>query len=258
VATAFDDLAFDYDRSFTHTELGARLRAFVWQRCDVLFRDGQIVLELGCGTGEDAVRLARAGVRVVAIDPAERMLEAARAKVARADIAPIEFHRLAMQAAPQHFAGRRFDGVLSNFGAINCVDDIPALIRGLASLCAPEGRLLWVVMGRYVPWEWVWYGLRGQPRRAFRRLAADGIDWRGIRVRYPTPGTVSAWLRPFFRIDRIAPLGFFLPPSYAGGWLERSPRMLDCLCTLERCAQHSATFAACADHFMIEATRRTR
>src|SRR5690606_38071734 len=120
VATAFDDLAYEYDATFTHTALGARLRALVWQRCEVLFEPGHCLLELGCGTGEDAARLARRGVRVVAIDPAERMLAIARAKAGRAPDTSIELHCMPMEATPRAFAGRRFDGVFSNFGAVNC------------------------------------------------------------------------------------------------------------------------------------------
>ena len=45
---------------------------------------GERVLELNCGTGEDAVHLARRGVRVLATDNSPRMLAAARSKIARA------------------------------------------------------------------------------------------------------------------------------------------------------------------------------
>jgi ubiquinone/menaquinone biosynthesis C-methylase UbiE len=255
VATAFDDLAHDYDASFTHTALGARLRALVWERCDASFRRGQTILELGCGTGEDAVWLARNGVRVVAIDPAERMLSVARAKAARAQVDLAEFHCMPMEAAPRIFAEDRFAGVFSNFGAVNCVDDLAALVRGLALICTPGARLLWVVMGRYVPWEWAWHVFRAQPRKAIRRLHENGVDWRGLRIRYPTPRQLGRILQPHFAVVRIAPLGCILPPSYAGAWLERSPRTLAALTTIERSLQRLTPLASYADHFIIEAER---
>lgn len=255
MATAFDDLAYDYDASFTHTALGARLRELVWERCDALFQRGRAVLELGCGTGEDAVRLARNGVRVVAIDPAERMLSVARAKAA-VHGKPVEFHCMPMEAAARAFAGRRFDGVFSNFGAVNCVNDLAALVRDLADICRPEARLLWVVMGRHVPWEWAWYALRGQPRKALRRWRADGVDWRGLRIRYPTPREISDVLKPHFAVTRVAPLGCILPPSYAGAWLEGSPRALAALVGAERVAQRWPGLASLADHFIVEGVRR--
>src|SRR5437867_1411275 len=42
--------------------------------------DGLEVVDLGCGTGRHAVRLARAGARVTALDFAERMVARAREK----------------------------------------------------------------------------------------------------------------------------------------------------------------------------------
>jgi len=253
VPTAFDALAADYDASFTHTALGTRLRELVWARCDALFASGHEVLELGCGTGEDAVHLARNGVHVTATDPADRMLQIARPKSVRAPRHHIDFHCLPMEAAPQAFAGRSFDGVFSNFGAVNCAGDLRMLAQGLATICKPGAALLWIVMGRHAPWEWAWYSARGQFGKAFRRLGRQGVHWRGLHIRYWSPRDLRRVLAPHFTVTRIAPLGVVLPPSYASGWLEASPRTLQVLASLERAAQRAPLLAACADHFMIEA-----
>jgi ubiquinone/menaquinone biosynthesis C-methylase UbiE len=255
-ATPFDELAADYDATFTQTALGSVLRGLVWERFDALFRPGQRVLELGCGTGEDAVRLAHAGIEVVATDPAELMLDIARAKARAAGCAKrIDFRCLAMETLPEQFAGQQFAGIVSNFGAINCTRDLGTLTRNVADLCEPGATLLWVVMGKHVPWEWAWYAARGDRTKALRRLQRSGVQWRGLRISYPTPRGLSAILRPFFSVTRLAPLGCVLPPSYAGAWLERSPRTLRVLSKLERLAQHSRTLAAFADHYVIEARR---
>src|SRR5690348_10540712 len=86
VESPFDALAADYDRAFTTSTIGRHMRAAVWRRLDAVFRPGDRVLELSCGTGEDALYLARKGVRVVATDSSPRMLEKARAKVAQAGL----------------------------------------------------------------------------------------------------------------------------------------------------------------------------
>src|SRR5207253_127274 len=54
-----------------------------------LFRSGDRVLDAGCGTGIDAIVLARAGVHVVGIDGAPAVIERMRAKVLNAGVADL-------------------------------------------------------------------------------------------------------------------------------------------------------------------------
>ena len=76
-STPFDKLASNYDEAFSESPLGKALRAAVWRRIEPHLRPDGSVLELGCGTGVDALRLAEAGMKVVAVDASERMVETA-------------------------------------------------------------------------------------------------------------------------------------------------------------------------------------
>ena len=51
------------------------MRSRIWERARWAFGAGDRVLDRGCGTGEDAIRLARDGVRVVATDASGDMVE---------------------------------------------------------------------------------------------------------------------------------------------------------------------------------------
>jgi len=250
----FDLLARDYDRGFTHSACGTVLRALVWERLPAVFGGRDRILELGCGTGEDAVRLARAGHRVFATDASEEMIRIARLKAVAAGLADrIEFRVLPMESLHTLPPDLVFDGVFSNFGALNCVADISALAQPLAAHLAPGAPLLFVVMGRHVPWEWAWFLARGDRARAFRRLRRGGVEWRGLTIHYPTPGELARSLAPHFEIRRRASLGFALPPSYASHWLDQSPRMLAALTGIERATRRIG--AHLADHFVLEAAR---
>jgi SAM-dependent methyltransferase len=260
---AFEALAAGYDESFTHGVIGSLLRAAVWRRLDACFAPGDRVLELNCGTGEDALHLARRGVRVLATDGSAAMLALAREKVGRAGFdGCVELRRLAIEelstrgrTAP---LGPPFDGALSNFGGLNCVAaaDLPGVAAGLAACLRPGGVAVLCLMGPLVPWEWFWFLVRGQPAGALRRLRPGGARWRGAIIRYPGIGSVRRVMAPAFRLRRAAALGALLPPTFAERWAVRHPRLLRLLARCERRLEAWPPLPRLADHYLLELVRR--
>ena len=254
-AAAFDGFAAGYDRSFTASTIGQRLRAAVWRRLDAVFRPGERVLELNCGTGEDAVHLAGRGVRVLATDISPPMLAVTRAKVAKAGLERlVDVERLAIEQLTSLGAGP-FDGVLSNFGGLNCVSGLPGVASGLATMLRPGGRALLCVMGPAVPWEWGWFLAHGEPRKALRRLRRGGAEWSGLTIRYPSIGQVRRAFAPHFSQRRVAAIGALVPPSYAEPWAAHHPRLLAALDRWERRLESVPPLPWLADHYLIELER---
>jgi SAM-dependent methyltransferase len=254
----FDAMATDYDRGFTESAIGGRMRAAVWRRLDVCFQGGDRVLELNCGTGEDAVHLARRGVSVVATDIAPSMLDVARAKVARAGVRDlVELRQLAIESLPAlaSASSAPFDGALSNFGGLNCVADLRPVVSGLAGALRPGAVALLCVMGPVVPWEWGWYLGRGEPATAFRRLRPRGVEWRGLTIRYPSIRAVRRAFAPWFRRRRVSAIGALVPPSYAERWAAARPGLLERLDRWERRVETWPLVPWLADHFLLELER---
>lgn len=255
LSTAFDRLAAEYDAGFTRTDLGSRLRRAVWNRLDVLFLPGDRVLELACGTGEDAIHLGERGVRVLATDASAEMVRVAGEKVDRAGLAgTVMVRRLAVE----DLAGLDeplFDGALSDFGGLNCVADLHAAGTALAARLRPGAVAVLCVMGPLVPWEWGWFLGRGQPGKAFRRLTPGGVEWRGLRVRYPSIRSLRQAFAPGFRVRRVAALGAFLPPSYTESWASRHPRLIARLDRWERRLETVPPLPWLADHYLMELER---
>ncbi len=199
--------------------------------------------------------MRQAGIDILGIDASAGMVRVAQEKARRTQCAArVEFRCLPIEQLGSTDTGALFDGVLSNFGALNCVNDMPAVTATVAAKLVPGARLVWVLLGRYVPWEWSWFLLRADPARAFRRLRGAST-WRGLNIAYPTPRQVSRMLAPYFRVDALRPLGVALPPSYAAAALNRRPRMLAGLTRLERALQSWQWLSLFADHYVIEATR---
>ena len=228
-ASPFDALAASYDDAFTTTPLGRTLRRRVFRHLDAAFAPGSRVLEIGCGTGEDAVHLAGRGVAVAATDASAKMVAVARRKVeARRLGALVTVEEVPAEAlgARLEALGAPFDGAFSSFGALNCVADLAALGATLARAVAPGVPLVLVVMGPVVPWEWGLHLARLAPGKAFRRLRPGGVAWRGVTVRYPWPCALDAALGPGFRRTGLSALGALLPPSEAEAWFRERPGLL--------------------------------
>lgn len=255
-ASPFDNQAPGYDADFSATLIGTLMRQAVRRRMDALFHRGQRVLDLGCGTGEDAVYLAGRGVDVHAVDASEGMLRRARQKVAQTGVEHrVEVSHLDIENLDALGNGR-YDGVLSNFGALNCVEDLPTAARQLAERTDRGAPLLLCLMGPIVPWEWIWHLAHGEPAKAFRRLRPGGVAWRGIRVWYPSIGQLRRAFAPYFDQSRVAGLGALVPPPCSEPWARRHRALVEWLAGVERRFEAIPPLPWLADHYMLELRRR--
>ena len=270
--TAFDAFASDYDDHFTRSRLGRLLRTRVWAEFDNYFSNGQRLLELACGTGEDAVRLARRGLCVTATDGSAEMIRIARAKAEAAGVSDqVEALQLSMQQIIEDKAVRnsncdrqqrrdqsvKFDGVYANFGGLNTIFDRRALARTLSELVKPQGIAVFVLMGPVCPWELVWYLGHGQPATAFRRFRGSAMAEVGasrVPIWYPSAKGLAAEFAPWFQHCRTASLGLWLPPSYLDHFVDRWPRLFSQLDRFER--TWADLTGSWGDHYIMIFQRR--
>ncbi|MGD1093060.1 MAG: methyltransferase domain-containing protein [Bryobacteraceae bacterium] len=236
----FDAVAARYDGLWTHTAIGRLQRDAVWRRVDPLLRPGDSVLDLGCGTGEDALHLTSMGMRVHAIDASAEMVRIARSRGIDATLLVIE----EIGQVPGCF-----DAVISNFGALNCLEDLSAIRAPLARLVRPGGHLAICVMGRFCLWETAWYVAKAQPRKAFRRWnrrpVASSI---GVRVSYPSIRQLRQAFQQDFRLVEWYGVGIAVPPSYVAGLAGRT---LARLAAFDRRVECLPLWRALSDHRLL-------
>jgi ubiquinone/menaquinone biosynthesis C-methylase UbiE len=233
----FDLLAADYDRTWTHTPAGCLQRDAVWRHMLTLFRPGDHVLDLGCGTGEDALRLVRGSVRVRGLDASPEMVRIARARGVCAEVGNIED------------IGRledTFDGVISNFGALNCVENIAVLRSPLARLVRRGGHLAFCTMSRFCGLESLHYLRRLQFRKAMRRWSGETYAARlGLKVFYPSGRQIKRALEPEFQLVSTIGIGVTIPPSYVQ---DVPPASLRLRARIDEYIEQWPWFRAIADH----------
>jgi SAM-dependent methyltransferase len=99
---------------------------------------GEIVVDLGCGTGNGALLAAGRGASVIGVDPASRLLGVARE---RASAAGLEIDFRDGDAASIPLDAGSVDAVMSVFGVI-FARDAPAAAAEIARVLSPGGRLV--------------------------------------------------------------------------------------------------------------------
>jgi SAM-dependent methyltransferase len=233
----FDAAALTYDETFTNRQLGIWLREMV--RSYVPFQAGDHILELGCGTGEDAVWLAKRGVQVTATDASSEMLARARQKIEAMSLSnQVNVGYLDMNDPNILAPNTQYDGAFANFGAINCVSNRNRLAEFLAQRVRVDGVVVVVMMGPLCLWEIGWHFMHGEVRTAFRRLRSGGLAHVGggktIPVWFPSPRHLRADFAPWFRQELTVGIGTLLPPSYLDQLVEQWPRLFKACAVIDR------------------------
>jgi SAM-dependent methyltransferase len=80
---AFDSVAADYDGPRGNNPLIQDMREEMWRWLDATFAPASRLIDIGCGTGLDAVRMARLGHEVTATDWSARMVQRTHDRAAR-------------------------------------------------------------------------------------------------------------------------------------------------------------------------------
>jgi ubiquinone/menaquinone biosynthesis C-methylase UbiE len=253
---AFDVLARTYDQAFTRTVVGRAQREAVWRDMDQCFHTGQRVLEINCGTGADAIHLAQRGVEVVACDASPEMTVVARRHAEDAGVQQrIEFVALKTENIFMLGKNFHFDGLISNFGGLNCSEDISNIACDLATLLRPGAMALVCVFSPFCAWETIWFLLHGKPGKAFRRFRAVEQASLGegkmITVYRHSARSLKSAFAPYFHLRRRKGVGISVPPSYMAGLARWFPLGMAAARALDRQISAWPIFRSIADHNLM-------
>ena len=256
---AFDSVAADYDGPRGNNELIQRMRQTLWDTVLHETPTGGRLLDLGCGTGIDALEFARRGYDVVASDWSPQMVERTRDRAivsgltSRLTATHVGIHQLDR-------LGGEFDGIYSNFGPLNCAPDLGAVASECARLLRPGGKLVFSVIGRICPWEVGHYALRGRFRRAGVRAArgatAVGMNRHTIWTYYYLPREFYRAFAEHFSLKSYRALSLFMPPPYLVDYYRRRQRWCERLGRLDDRLGALPVLRDMGDHFLIVMQRR--
>lgn len=253
----FDAYAENYDAHFTHTSIGRMQRGFVIGWLAAYLRLPKNILEINCGTGEDALQLALLGHSVIATDASEKMIEAAQQKHFRNQISDIRFECANFNSLKEKFNVQKFDLIFSNFGGLNCADEteLKKLSSDFAALLNENGKLFFVIMGSACKWEQLYFLLKGNLEKAFRRKSRVGVHTKISEVPFNTyyysPYKMKIIFGEHFDLEFKRPVGLFIPPSYLQPFFENKLWFLKILGLLDYAFTNFSFLANWGDHYVI-------
>jgi 2-polyprenyl-3-methyl-5-hydroxy-6-metoxy-1,4-benzoquinol methylase len=258
---AFDSVAADYDGPRGNNLSIQHMRQEVWRCFDATFAPGSRLLDLGCGTGLDAVRMAQLGHRVTASDWSPQMVQRTRNRADREHltdriqaiaVGAHELHRMEGDGA--------YDGVYSNLGPLNCVPSLEEVSRECARLLAPGGALVFTVIGRICPWEIIHYLRQRRWARVKVRFARNcvpvSMNKHTIWTRYYGPREFYRAFAGHFRLEHFRGLCLLVPPPYLTWVREQHPGFHSLLWRLDRRLSGWPLLRGMGDHFLMVMRKR--
>lgn len=215
-SSPFDTIADRYDAWF-ETPVGSWAGQREDEAIDALLplHAGDLLLDIGAGTGRHAASLAMRGARVIAIDPSAQMLARAAERASGLDIQLVR-----ADAARLPFGAGQFDGAVA-ITSLCFASDPHAVLREAARVIEPGGYLLLGELNRASLWT------------TLRRIKARFRPSTYRSARFHTARELDALLR-VAGFDSVAMTGVLhLPPI-------SSPRLLSALSPIERLASRLA------------------
>jgi ubiquinone/menaquinone biosynthesis C-methylase UbiE len=258
---AFDSVAADYDGARGNNAQIQLMREEMWRWLDATFAPGSQLIDIGCGTGLDAIRMARLGHRITATDWSPQMVQRTVDRAAHAQLtARVQGIAAGAQQLERVHGDAIYDGAYSNLGPLNCAPDLQQVSRDCARLLKPGGALVFTVIGRICPWEIAHYLRQRRWARVKLRFARGfvpvSMNRHTIWTHYYGPREFYRSFQREFALDHYRGLCVLVPPPYLGWLHQRRPRWHERLWRLDRASAGWPLVRGMGDHFLIVLRKR--
>lgn len=259
----FDHIESAYDAVLSKSAILQLQRKQVWRYIQEIVPElnGFELLELSSGAGEDSVLFDDGGFNLVATDISNETQKIIQHKKPEQQFSmqhQISSHYLDLESFNETLFHKKFDLVFSNFGSLNGInpESMRLLFNKLPLILNPGGRFVGVIMPKFCAWETLFFLLRFQFGKAFRRLTSKEVitETNGVSAKtwFYHPSQLKEWSREKFKLIRIKPVGVILPPSYLEKFFSLKKRWVLYLNKLEKKFNKSSIFSGIADNFIID------
>lgn len=258
----FDHIAKEYDTDFTFSEIGKKQRTSVYHFLGNLKIKQKSILELNCGTGEDALWLAHKENRILATDISSEMLGFAKQKakgIVNIKFQLLDINNLNVISNQKNLENKsqKFDLIFSNFGGLNCLSkpQLKIFFKNASKLLTENGKIICVIMPKNCVWENTYLFITGKWKQLFRRNTSESIDVKVgnsiVKTWYYNPKEITELTISKYSIESFKPIGFFIPPSYLESFFKNKIGLLNILNWMEKRVKYLSFLSRYSDHYII-------
>ncbi len=255
-ASAFSKQAEVFDELYSGNTIVQYKRDRVRAVVEQYVKPGQKILELNCGTGEDAIYFAQRGYNVHATDIAEGMLKVLSIKIQQHNLAnKITFEQCSFTGLNRLAGNNKYDAVFSNFGGLNCTAELEKVLLSFDGLLNPGGIACLVILPKFCLLETLLI-LKGKFKTATRRFFKSNgteahIEGTHFTCYYYNPAFVKRALKTKFTVVTTEGLCTIVPPSYIEGFAEKYPGLFSFLKNAENKLKRSWPWNRVGDYNII-------
>lgn len=254
VNRAFSKQSFAYDSDDKINQVLQDMRQQVYCHVSTFMKQPSEVLELNSGTGIDALHFVQEGHRVHATDLSDGMIAQIQKKILDHRLQDRLTYQQLSYDQLQRLKGQKFDYIFSNFGGLNCIDDLSKVTMNLPSILNPNGFVTWVIMPPICLWELMWV-FKGHGKQAFRRLHKNGVmahlEGEYFMTYYHSLSQIKEAFGSQFKFIKSEGLCALSPPPARGDFPLRHPRLYHSLQKIDSLVRMNFPFNRCADHIIV-------
>ncbi len=240
VREAFNSASEEYDYTISRNYINTWIRKRSISELVKVTRQSDVLLEIGCGTGTEAIQISKHVTGIVATDISERMLDILRRKVLakRLDrkILAVRFRASEVALAAGLLPNGNVRVAYSFNGALNCEPEIDRVPEQLSRITEENGYFVCSIRNTLCLPETLSHSLVFQfDKTATRKNQPTMVSVGGIEIPsyYYSPAAFAHFFRPYFRVRKIVGLPAFLPPAYLNDYYLRTGRVRPFLEKLE-------------------------
>jgi ubiquinone/menaquinone biosynthesis C-methylase UbiE len=218
------------------------------------------ILELNCGTGEDALFFAQKGFTVHGTDLSTGMLGQFEQKTdAYRDAVTFEQCSYTELGSLQNIGP--YDMIFSNFGGLNCTGELDKVLASFDGLLKPGGTATLVIISKFCLWETLLV-FKGRFKTAFRRFFSSKgrkarVEGEYFKCWYYNPDYVINKLGPEFELAGLEGLCTIVPPSYIENFAEKDPLLYRFLVRQEDRLKNKWPWKYVGDYYIISMRKRS-